>query len=139
MKKKLLSILMLSMMVFSSFTIFSCKEPENPNFPSNDNDDELIENGSQLSTFTVKFFYDDGSKVSDDVKEKKVGEKVTLPTVKEISGKEFSGWFFSSTNSGAPISTEKSGASYTVSAEDAKGSVISLYALYYDINNFLYM
>ena len=78
--------------------------------------------------------YDESTKVCEDVTDKKVGEKINLPAVKEIADKGFSGWYLTSTISSSIVTSESTGGVYSVNADDAKNGVINLYALYYDLD-----
>lgn len=144
MKKFWLSILCLVLMVATSFTVFSCKDPVgSPDGPDNEvtkpeNDGSEGVNpsaggGTTPSTYSVRFLYDESTTVSNDVTDKKVGEKVSFPTVKSIEGKGFSGWYLTSTISNSIVTNQKTGGEYSVRSEDAKNGVITLYALYYDL------
>lgn len=144
MKKFWLSILCLVLVVATSFTVFSCKDPavspEEPSNeatePENDGSEGVIPSaggGTTPSTYSVRFLYDESTKVSDDVTDKKVGQKVSFPSVKSIEGKGFSGWYLTSTISSSIVTNQKTGGQYSVKSEDAKNGVITLYALYYDL------
>lgn len=158
--KKLWIPIFIILVLTMTFTVFSCKDPEpepgtgvvNP-VPPNDGEQEgdgkTPSDGSDsdkedpstgggttpVATYTVRFLYDESTKISDDITDKKVGEKINLPTVKDVERKGFSGWFTSNSNTGTPITTEKAGGVYTVDSKDAINNVITLYALYYDLAN----
>lgn len=158
--KKLWIPIFIILVLTMTFTVFSCKDPEpepgtgvenptqtpdnsdqsdettQPDGSDSDKEDPSTGGGTTpVATYTVRFLYDESTKISDDITDKKVGEKINLPTVKDVEKKGFSGWFTSNSNTGTPITIEKAGGVYTVDSKDAINNVITLYALYYDLAN----
>ncbi len=148
MKKFWLSILFILISV-TTFTVLGCKDPTIPegggngggsvekpdnNKPNDDQNPSDKEPVAPIATYSVRFLYDESTKVCEDVTDKKVGEKINLPAVKEIADKGFSGWYLTSTISNSIVTSESTGGVYSVNADDAKNGVINLYALYYDLD-----